>query len=344
MPIQFFDDGPKQRNRYEQFAYAGVQSGDPGSTRPDPTPPLPPLNTDPANAPDGRNGGDLTAFLEALRINNPQFFNQDFNQEGFGGLIEQFQGIASGEADPRFAAFQEGQFNVLDRNQQGQVGAASELFERRGTGGSTASLNAQNRIRGDFDAQRQALSGQLGLQQLGRQDQFLAGQGDLFAAQNTATEQQLGAITAGLENLTIEEQLNILGVAASNAGDEGGDGGGGITYLCTVVWEKDDMPTHIYEADHAYGQSVDRAVKAGYDVWARPLAKVMRSKKWLYAILKPLILAWAQDMAYCMKRDERPSYVGRMLSFIGYPVCKVLGKYVNWRNVLKQWKSYNPGV
>ena len=115
--------------------------------------------------------GKLTATGEALGALGSQY----------GG---QYDAIASGAEDPAFAAYREGQFAVLDRNQASQVGAAREMFAGRGLEGTTSALNAQNKVRTAFDADRQALAGTVGMQALGRKD--------------TAIGQALAAKTAGL--------------------------------------------------------------------------------------------------------------------------------------------------
>src|SRR3990167_5741016 len=150
---------------------------------------------------EGAIGGvDLSGFQNKMDKFNPRFFN----------VANQLRDISRGE-DPRFAAYQQGQFNVLGANEQSQLGQTSSFFERRGGGGGTAELNALNRTSGGFDLQRQALSGQLGMQQLQRQDPARTG--------------QLDAISGGLQNMLAGPTMN-MSLLAALLGGKGGDGGG----------------------------------------------------------------------------------------------------------------------
>lgn len=235
------------------------------------------------------------------RINQVDALRGQFGS-GIGGLIAAQQGRAQG-IDPRFDEFRQNQLAQLNANEQRQQAGQSEFFNRRGLGGSSAALNAQNRVSGGFNKQRATLTSQLGLQQLGRQDDALIQQQSLFGQQaqigsgligqgagfqnqiaglqfqgnqfglqgqqqigqnqqfnsqfqsglagqraglqqtrltglqgaltsrNTAEQQRLQAITAGLENLTIAEQLAISRQAAETAGQSGDSGGGLFGFL-----------------------------------------------------------------------------------------------------------------
>src|SRR3990167_6585070 len=121
---------------------------------------------------------DMDAFRKLLDELNPRFM----------GVADELQGIA-GEEDPRFEAFR-----------QVQVGDASarnaEFFGRRGTSGSTASLNQLQRTTTGINAN-------LGMQQLARQD--------------TARLGSLDVLRGFLENETVPIQLQLQRMAAENA-------------------------------------------------------------------------------------------------------------------------------
>ena len=114
----------------------------------------------------------------------------------FLGVSDELRGIAGGE-DPRFEAFR--QMTL------GDIGARNaEFFGRRGTGGSTAALNA---------LQRSTLGAntQIGMAQLGRQD--------------TARLQSLDVLRGFLENETVPIQLLLQKMAAENAATAAGMAG-----------------------------------------------------------------------------------------------------------------------
>ena len=132
-----------------------------------------------------------------------------------GGLRQRFQGISTGE-DPRFEALRQAQLGQLDSNQQAQQAQQAGFFGRRGLGGSSAALNAQQQLAGGFDAQRNTLTAQLGMQQLGRQDQALQQLLGINAQQaqfGAGLEGQRAGITgqqAGLQQQQLQNRLGQL--------------------------------------------------------------------------------------------------------------------------------------
>lgn len=148
-----------------------------------------------------------------------------------GGLRDQFGQLAQGN-DPRFAAFQQSQFDLLNQQRTAQTEQAQAQLARQGITGSAA-LNEANKINSQFDLQQRGLAGQLGLSQLGRQDRFLTGQAGLTGQISGVRGQQTGLIgqVAGIRsdiasNAAIPVGLDIANRVAQNAG--GGGGGGGI--------------------------------------------------------------------------------------------------------------------
>lgn len=256
-----------------------------------------PRNRPPNNPTDALNTditGGIEAFLAQLRQTNPQFFNANFqglspeqqaafqqalsgasNQLGglggqvgglrgqvggqLGGIGNQLLGISQGN-DPRFAAFAEGRRGLLNQQRQGALNVARTQNARTGVKG-TAALNDQFRANTAFDFREADLVGEIGLQQLQRQDTArgnaanvfgqragilsglfgqeaglvgqqagLAGQqfqGDLAAssANNAALEQNLNASQTGLQNLLAAPTLQTAQLSANKQG--GGGGGGG---------------------------------------------------------------------------------------------------------------------
>jgi len=160
----------------------------------------------------------LGDFSAELARQNPAFLDPDFNVDDFQGIAGTYEGISQG-ADPRFQEFQDAQFALMDSNRRQQLGETGQYFSRRGLGGTSAELNAMNRLNAGFGMQRQQLGAQLGMQQLGRQDTALGQQAGMLGMANQARQAEMEAITAGLQNLTIHEQIAIMRLAAQNAGD-----------------------------------------------------------------------------------------------------------------------------
>jgi len=220
---------------------------------------------------------DLSAFNDLLDITNKNLrgttfdsFNPAAQQNQLNALsgqlgslsgslgteLGQFRQIAQGDSfsvdpatgqvtggDPRFNQAAQAQLNSLAAAQQAQSAQQSNFFARRGLEGSSAALNAQNQLSTQFGNQAQGVIGQLGLQQLGRQDAARAGaagiigqqagltqaQGALTQAQaglgfqgatqqNAATQQGLDNQTVALQNLLAEPTIQVAATAAENAG------------------------------------------------------------------------------------------------------------------------------
>lgn len=251
--------------------------------------------------------GGLDAFLAQLELTNPQFFNANFqglspeqqaafqqalsgasNQLGglggqlgglggqvgglrgqvgsqLGGIGNQFLDISQGN-DPRFAAFAEGRRGLLNQQRQGALNVARTQNARTGVKG-TAALNDLSRANSAFDFREADLVGEIGLQQLQRQDTargnaanvfgqragILSG---LFGQEAGLVGQQAGLIgqqtglagqqfqghlaASGANNAALEQNLNAsqtglqnllagpaLQTAQLSANKQGGGGGGG---------------------------------------------------------------------------------------------------------------------
>ena len=111
------------------------------------------------------------------------------------------------------------------------------------------------------------------------------------------------------------------------------DGGGGLTFICTVIHERGDMSKTVYRYDQAYGSSVNRNIFDGYAVWGQPLASLMRRNKTVYNIAKPIALSWANQMAYDKSGavTGKRSITGKLAKYIGEPLCYAIGFIVNRR-------------
>lgn len=175
-------------------------------------------------------------------------------QQQTANIATALENIGAGAADPRFEAYRQAQLNLLENQRQAELGRASETLSRRGLGGTAAEQNAAAAIGNRYDLQEQSLSGQLGLQSLGRQDaalqnalaaygqsgnlgiagtqlesgllgqqaglnqQNFANQLAQIQAANQARSANLEAMTAGLQNLTAPYALETARTAAINLG------------------------------------------------------------------------------------------------------------------------------
>ena len=113
-------------------------------------------------------------------------------------------------------------------------------------------------------------------------------------------------------------------------------GGGSLTFICTVVFEKGDLPKNIYRYDQSYGSSVDKNIFEGYAFWGEPLANLMKRNQLVYKIAKPIALCWANQMAFDLSNGVcgKKSITGKVLKHFGEPLCYALGFVINRR---KRW-------
>ena len=114
------------------------------------------------------------------------------------------------------------------------------------------------------------------------------------------------------------------------APDESNSGG---TYICTVIFEQGDMKKSVYRYDKLYGTVAHENLFAGYAVWGKPLANLMKRNKIVYKIAKPIALSWANQMAYDKSGavTGKRSITGKLIKYIGEPLCYAIGFVINRR-------------
>jgi len=95
--------------------------------------------------------------------------------------------------------------------------------------------------------------------------------------------------------------------------------------LCTELHAQGLLSDEIYEADSEYAKRIHHYVISGYHFWAKPLVRLMQKSKLATSIVKPIIMAWAYEMAYKMDVTDKPNYFGKVLEAIGIPICYAIG-------------------
>ena len=141
------------------------------------------------------------------------------NASQMGGIAGSLGQLASGANWDQFTKGQLGQFDVLgNQRQQSTLGQLA----RQGVTG-TGATNALNMQQYQTDAQRQALSGQLGQQGL----QF---RGQMLGAEEGALGGQNAMLNEALQNTLAKPAIQVGATAAGNVappgGKKGGSGGG----------------------------------------------------------------------------------------------------------------------
>lgn len=126
------------------------------------------------------------------------------------------------------------------------------------------------------------------------------------------------------------EASGILGAMGATGADAAGGGPGpGGTVLCSELFRQRKLSSYLYRADCKYADTLDDDTLRGYHAWAEPVAKAM-SRSWLLtAILEPFIHAWTREMSYRVGYLQEGSRLGRVLSFLGEPICRWIGRSMN---------------
>lgn len=273
------------------------------------------------------------AGVDAAVIQQQQAINMAQGQ--LGGISGALGGISTG-ADPRFAEFEAGQFGLLQEQQDQAVLAERNQLARSGVTGSAA-LNQVAGVNRGFDVRRGALRGDIGLQQLGRQDQARLQQAGIIG-------QGIDLGQARIQNQTISPTLGIAQTAAENAGLSGAGGLlSQISVLCSLAHKKGDMPHRIYRAGTLYGARLDPVIIEGYHAWAKPLVRLLERQNWLYVFARPVILSWAVNMAYQMGVESKPNRIGGAINGIAEPACGLIGRVIRVRKRWNLWKGAQYG-
>ena len=154
--------------------------------------------------------GNIEGIAGQLRGMSGQAGQGFFNASGrVGGIANMLEGVGRGGIDPRFQQLADIRRDALRDSQQEQQTRQGNFFARRGLGGSSASLNAQNKLSSQFGKQEQDLQAQLGLAGLQRSDQALL--------QSAGLQGQ----SAGLSGQGFGLQSGLLGQAAGAYGTAG---------------------------------------------------------------------------------------------------------------------------
>ena len=107
-----------------------------------------------------------------------------------------------------------------------------------------------------------------------------------------------------------------------------GEGMGEGTVICTELHHQGILNDETYLADSIYGSMLPRKVLVGYHIWAIPLTKLMKQSKLLTHIVSWFAIPWAKEMAYRMEIRQQGHIIGKVINFIGIPLCGFIGTMI----------------
>ena len=91
----------------------------------------------------------------------------------------------------------------------------------------------------------------------------------------------------------------------------------------------------IWRADLAYTRKhLSLTTVRGYHLWAIPYVRMMRRSPWAQRIIRPLATWRAEELAFQMGVLPKPNLKGKVLRWIGEPICFAIGAFAaeqNWQ-------------
>lgn len=192
---------------------------------------------------------------------------------------------------------------LLRNNKAGAVADTRNQLRQDGVkGGAAAGATSQVERAKSYDVNNQ-------LQQAQRQaemDYLNATKANANFTQ--ASEMNQGALAAG-------KDIQMPGINSSGFG----------TVICTELFMQGILPLEIMSKDFDFGLKtlIERpAVYWGYRFLADPVVKGMKKSKMFTKLVASLAIPWANNMA------GNKNLLGATVSFIGEPICWVVGKII----------------
>jgi len=105
----------------------------------------------------------------------------------------------------------------------------------------------------------------------------------------------------------------------------------GGTVICTELHRQGLMDKTIFKADEAFGRYIgdnQKEVLIGYHFWAKPVVSLMQKSRIFTQIVNVLAKPWSYEMAYRMGARDEGTFAGKILMFVGVPVCRTIGRAV----------------
>ena len=118
----------------------------------------------------------------------------------------------------------------------------------------------------------------------------------------------------------------------------------GGTVMCSAYCKMGYLPKEIWKLDRQYGVKVyreDPALIEGYHLWGIPTANYIQKNtffaKTFRSLMWPIVKAWAEEMAHCMKpKQYKPNYFGKAIKFVGEPFSRLCGSLYKYNVRVKE--------
>lgn len=145
--------------------------------------------------------------------------------------------------------------------------------------------------------------------------------------------EHFGQIRSDVSNMKDQVVDDVSSVAK-------GDG----TVMCSAYCKMGYLPKEIWKLDRRYGVKVlreDPALIEGYHLWGIPTANYIQKNtffaKSVRFLMWPIVKAWAEEMAHCMKpKQYKPNYFGKAIKFVGEPFSRLCGSIYKYNVRVKE--------
>lgn len=150
--------------------------------------------------------------------------------------------------------------------------------------------------------------------------------GDVYATREEA-------LRAGGTGKQVNQNPNTYNTRSGfgNMGTNGGGGGGGggsSRVICTHFYKQGKIDRAVWLADLRFtADHLSATTIRGYHLWAIPYVQLMRKSKFAEALMWPLAIHRAEELAYQMGVLEKPNYIGKAIRFILEPICFTIGLF-----------------
>ena len=113
--------------------------------------------------------------------------------------------------------------------------------------------------------------------------------------------------------------------------------------ICTHFFQKRKLSRKLWELDIQFtAEHLHPSTVRGYQLWAIPYVRLMRKYHWAEAVMLPLAIWRANEIAFQMGAASIPDYRGKLVRLIGEPLCWLLGQLVgeqDWQSLYKPQRT-----
>jgi len=102
----------------------------------------------------------------------------------------------------------------------------------------------------------------------------------------------------------------------------------GSKVICKELYIQGLMSEKIFVADEKFGEFIKNnypVVLNGYLLWANKVVYFMRISRNFTKVVNLIAKPWSEEMAYKMDALSKGNILGKILMFIGIPICGIVG-------------------